>query len=242
MPFDLADFTLIDMLRCGRAIRRAADDCTTLEDAASAIVEYLYAELHNKDAVGQRPALVRFYKTKPFADLEPRLQQFAASHSGGIALSPETRCLTLLATAGQRPEWCDPRQSVGHQAIPLPSVNIVEQAPMIAQLIREMGMDIRDVVSPDPAVIPERERRTYDVFHVENAIGSPFIPVQAEFVKKYGIRSVVGFGGMLADGELFAVIVFASGHIPPGSAARFRNIALDVKATIHPFARPSTGL
>ncbi len=239
MPFDLASFSLIDMLQCGRGIRQSAADAASLDEAAAAIVEYLYEQLQNEGAVGQRPALVRFYKTRPFSDLDSRLQAFARDAAGGTVLIPETRCLTLVATAGQRPEWCDPRQSVAHQAIPLPSESIVEQAPMIAQLIRAMGFDIREVISPDPSLLEERSGKTYDVFHVEEALGSPYIPVQHDFVVKYGIRSVIGFGGLLPDGELFAVVVFARGPIPPDSAARFRNIALDVKATIHPFAFPT---
>ncbi|MGI9045000.1 MAG: hypothetical protein ACR2GK_12885 [Gemmatimonadaceae bacterium] len=238
MPFDLASFSLLDMLQCGKGIRSAAADTASIDEAASGIVGYLYSELRSESAAAQRPALVRFYKTQPFGSLEPRLKAFALSKMGAGKAQSDMRCLTLLATAGQEPEWCDPRLSVDHQAIPLPSESIVEDAPMIAQLIRELGMDIADVVSPDPALIPERAGRTYNVFHVPEALGSPYIPVQAEFVERYGIRSVIGFGGLLPDGELFAVVIFARGPIPADSASRFRNIALDVKAVIHPFARP----
>lgn len=238
MPFDLERFSLLDMLQCGKGIRAAAEDAESLGEAASGIVGYLYGELRSESAAAQRPALVRFYKTEPFGSLEPRLQAFALAKLGAAAAAPEMRCLTLLATAGREPEWCDPRQSVDHQAIPLPSESIVENAPMIAQLIRELGIAISDVVSPDPSFIREKARKTYNVFHIPEAAGSPYIPAQAEFVERYGISSVIGFGGLLPDGELFAIIIFARGPIPAESATRFRNIALDVKAVIHPFARP----
>ncbi|MGK2963584.1 MAG: hypothetical protein ACSLFK_15805 [Gemmatimonadaceae bacterium] len=238
MPFDLSTFSLLDTLQCGRGIRAAAAHAESIDEAASGIVGYLYSELRNESAAAQRPALVRFYKTQTFGSLEPRLKSFALSKLGRSTVQSDVRCLTLLATAGQEPEWCDPRQSVDHQAIPLPSESIVENAPMIAQLIRELGLAISDIVSPDPSLIPEKAGRTYNVFHVPEALGSPYIPAQAEFVERYGIRSVIGFGGLLPDGELFAVIIFARGPIPEDSASRFRNIALDVKAVIHPFARP----
>ena len=241
MPFDLASFSLVDMLQCGRGVRRAAFGATSLEEAAFKIVQYLYAELGHREVAGQRPALIRFYKTRPFGELDTRLKNFARQVASGSQLDETTRCLTLVATTGMEPEWCDATRSVGHQAIPLPSENIVEQAPMIAQLIREMGLAIREVIDPDPSLIHERSGKTYNVFHVEDAVGSPYIPVQDEFVMKYGIRSVIGFGGLLPDGELFAVIVFARGPIPKDSAERFRNIALDVKAIMHPFARPRLG-
>lgn len=237
MPFDLGDFTIVDMLQCGRGIRKSSSGAASLEEAANAIVGYLYNELENDGGAARRPALVRFYKTQRFADLNQPLRAFALAQMGAETAPPDMRCLTLLATNGQEPEWCDPRRSVNHQTIPLPSEGIVEQAPMIAQLIRELGLEISAVVSPDPALTNERAGKTYNVFHIVEADGSPFIPVQAEFVQRYGIRSVIGFGGLLADGEFFAVIVFARGRIPEHSAARFRNIALDVKATLHPFSR-----
>ncbi|HKR07914.1 MAG TPA: hypothetical protein VJS39_01880, partial [Gemmatimonadaceae bacterium] len=50
-----------------------------------------------------------------------------------------------------------------------------------------------------------------------------------------GIRSVLGFGGMLATGDLFAVILFSTVHVTPAVADRFKTIALDVKAAFSRF-------
>jgi hypothetical protein len=233
MNFDLSDFSLIDMLQCGRGIRRAASEAATVSEAAQAIVEYLYEECGHPHAA-RSCALIRFYKTYSLGDLEPRLQSFAKAQLSGIQPSSRMKCLTLVATIGQEPRWCDPRQSVGHQAIPLPSAQIVEGAPMIAQLIREMGLDISDVLAPGEKLIKESVGKSYNVFHVEQAEGSPYIPAQDDFVKRYGVRSVLGFGGLVGEGDFFAVIMFSRGPIPAASAARFRNIALDVKAVIHP--------
>ena len=234
MRFDLSDFSLVDMLQCGRGIRAAAAGAESVRDAAQSVVEFLYKECGHPNAA-RSCALVRFYKTFSFSALEPRLQSFAAKQLPGPP-PPLMKCLTLLASIGQEQAWNDPRQSVGHQTIPLPSAKIVEGAPMIAQLIREMGLDIADVITPDPAVLHDRVGKSYNVFHVEKALGSPFIPAQAEFVERYGVRSVLGFGGLLAGGDLFAVIMFSRGRIPAESALRFRSIALDVKAVIHPLA------
>jgi hypothetical protein len=54
-------------------------------------------------------------------------------------------------------------------------------------------------------------------------------------VKRYGIKSVLGFGGMLATGDLFAVILFATVHVSAAVADRFKTIALDVKAAFSRF-------
>jgi hypothetical protein len=136
-------------------------------------------------------------------------------------------------------EWCDTSKSAGHRAIPLPSVQIVERAPMIAELIRALGLDIADVLSPPVSLLRDIKGRTYNVFHVEHALGSAFIPAQEEFVIPFGIKSVIGFGGLLPSGEFFAVVLFSRVHVGAEPALRFKNVALDVKAILHPFASAS---
>jgi hypothetical protein len=103
---------------------------------------------------------------------------------------------------------------------------------MISQLIRELGADIDAVLAPSPGAGESAEGKTYNVFYVEEALGSPFIPAQEEFVRRYGIRSVVGFGGQLFSGSLYSVILFSRVPVPHASAQRFRNIALDLKVAI----------
>jgi hypothetical protein len=106
---------------------------------------------------------------------------------------------------------------------------------MIAQLIRQFGIEISDLVSQNPVALPSNDGKTYNVFHVPEALGSPSIPAQKEFVQKHGIRSVLGFGGVLRTGDLFAIIMFSRVSIPAESAQRFRTLALDVKSSFFPF-------
>ena len=102
---------------------------------------------------------------------------------------------------------------------------------MILRLIEDMGLDVNAVVAGSPE--PERgDLRSYDVFHVEEARGSPHIPAQRDFVEPYSIKSVVGFGGLLRSGELYAAMLFSRVRIPPTSAARFRTIALDLRSVL----------
>jgi hypothetical protein len=176
---------------------------------------------------------VRVYKTHRFGGLPDELKRFAkrALKSGGGDVQPfdDMRCLTLLATVGDEPSWNQRHLSKGHQAIPLPSPHMVERAPMIAQLVTAFGLELSDVVRPTADVVRKLEGKTYGVFHVEEAKGSEYIPAQAQFVERYGIRSVVGFGGSLLTGDLFAVILFTRTPISEAIADRFRTIALDTK-------------
>ena len=231
MSFSLQDFDLREMLRCGLDLRRACQGSSSMEEAAEAVVRYLYEQARDVGGTAEC-ALVRFYKTHPYGALPTELKRFAAKLAGEEAPRPDLRCLVLLASAGDEPGWNFRHTSAHHQAIPLPSAEIVEQAPMIAQLIRELGADLDSVIAPAPAGAPVGDGRTYDVFYVQEALGSPFIPAQEEFVRRHGIRSVVGFGGQLFNGSLYTVILFAKVPVPAASAKRFRNIALDLKVAV----------
>lgn len=230
---DVANFTVGAMLRAGIAVRRIVRGAESIEAAANCVIQYFYDHCVDSNTGERSCALVRFYKTHPYGALEPEQQLFAERLLGEQSTNDNMRCLALLATAGDEPEWNSRRESTSHQAIPLPSADIVRRAPMIARLIEELGLDIEAVVRGES--IPARigEARTYDVFHVEEAIGSPHIPAQREFVLRYGIESVVGFGGLLRSGELYTVILFSRVRIPKASAARFRAIALDVRSALY---------
>ena len=228
---DVTDFTVGAMLRAGIAVRRVGRGAESLEEAATAIVRYLYDACITP--AGERSCvMVRFYKTHSYGALEPALQRFAADQLGEERPTAGMRCLTLLATVGDEPEWNSRHESKGHRAIPMPSAERVRAAPMIVRLIEQLGVDLESLVTSIPERARGTESRTYDVFHVEEALGSPYIPAQAGFVSRYGIASVVGFGGLLRSGELFAVILFSRHRIPARSASRFRSIALDVRSSL----------
>jgi hypothetical protein len=234
VTYDLSRFDLGDMLKSSIRLREVTGGAPTLETSAQRVCRFMYDELRGPDT-GRACALVRCYKTHPFSGLEPDLQQFARKAMGAESPAPDMKCLTLMATVGETAAWNSRFLSQGHRAIPLPSAEIVQKAPMIAQLIKEFGLELSAVLRPSPEVVKELAGKRHGVFHVETATGSPYIPAQAEFVEKFGIKSVLGFGGVLATGDLFAVILFATVHVPPGSAERFRTLALDVKGAFSKF-------
>jgi hypothetical protein len=231
-PLDVTEFTVGAMLRSGIALRRAVRDCRSLETAAGTVARYLYEHCVDVKTGERTCPLVRFYKTHRYDSLEPELKAFVDAQLGGVLPDPQLRCLTLLGTAGEEPAWNSRHQSRGHRAIPLASAESIRGTPMIARLIEELGLDIDSVVRGREASVRATEARTYDVFHVEEALGSPFIPAQDEFVIPYAIRSVVGFGGVLRSGELFTVVIFSRAPIGVASANRFRTIALDIRSAL----------
>jgi two-component system NtrC family sensor kinase len=234
MTYDLTNFDLGAMLKCSLSLREAVAGAPTLEASAQRTCQFLYDHLHGPDTP-HACALVRCYKTHSFGALEPDLQSFARDIMGTEASRSTMKCLTLMATVGQLATWNSRHLSRKHRAIPLASPEIVEKAPMISQLIKELGVELSEVLQPSTNVVKELAGKRHGVFYVENALGSPYIPAQEEFVVRHGIQSVVGFGGMLFNGELFAVILFSTVHVSAASADRFRTIALDVKAAFSRF-------
>jgi len=72
------------------------------------------------------------------------------------------------------------------------------------------------------------------VFHVPVARGSAYIPAQEEFVIPCGVSSVLGFGGLLPSGNLFATIMFSKVPISEEVALLFRPLTLSAKIALLP--------
>ena len=237
MTYRLGSFGFNDVMSCRNRIRRLFEgDVRSMTEAAERAVRFFHDELVDDEGVPACP-LVRFFKTHLYSDLSPELQaETRRLEPAADSMSDRLRCLTLLATRGLEPDWNAPERSRGHRVIPLTSVEVVEQAPMISQLITEMGLDIGSVVKPSRALLLEKDIN-YNVFHVERAPGSPYIVAQDEFVKPYGIASVLGFGGLLSSGDMFAVILFSRVPISRDVADNFRIVGLNLKLAILPLVR-----
>ncbi len=238
--YDLANFGLGQMVASITALKRSTAGTQSMEEAAQKIVQYFYDYLIDGQTGEKACALVRFYKTHAHQDLDPSLQATADALLDGMAAVPMMKHLVLLATAGDKPEWNSRATSLNHKLIPLPSAAIVQQSPMIAQLITQLGLEIGSVINPDSSLLSNMADTRYNVFYVPQARGSAFIPAQQEFVIPNGIQSVIGFGGMLASGDLFAVVLFSKVPIPAEVAAIFRSLAIDTKGLIMSFPKAKT--
>jgi hypothetical protein len=181
-------------------------------------LNYLYNQLNAGD---DNPcALIRFFRTVAFSELTPELQSLARK---ALGRAPEglVNCLTLLASRGMLPEWNDRFASRHHQVIPLVSREMIKEAPMIAQLIKRLGIDLSQVVEPLPTLFLNPTEKKYNVLYVPEAKGSQTIVAQAGFVDVHKIRTVIGIGGLLPTGDMFAVMIFMRIFVPADTAQRF---------------------
>jgi hypothetical protein len=232
---DLTRFTLRDMTACGATLRKLGASAPDLRTVAERTVRHLYNHLRDGPTGDRACVLVRFFQTRRFDRLDPPLQEFALRHLGGSPPRPGMKCLVLVATAGDLPEWNSPDASAGHRAVPLPSPEIMTQLPMIAQMVKQFGLEGDHLLTPDPSLLLAAEQKTYNVFYVPEARGSPYVPAQEGFVVPHGVRSVLGFGGMWPTGQLFAVILFAKCPVSRETAELFKPLALSVKLAVLPF-------
>ena len=231
--YDLTAFSLKDMTTCGAALRRQGEGATSMEEVADRTVRYLYDQL--VDPAGDRAtALVRFFITRPYNELDETLQQHVNGFLNHPPDDPDLKCQTLLATVGDNPDWHSRHNSRYYKVHPL-SKEIVDINPMFGQVSEMFGIALDQAVDPDPGLLIDLEQRTYNIFHVPDAVNNFYIPDQAYFVRPYGIRSVLGFFGMLPSGNLFSVVLFAKVVIGREMTDYFRPLALNVKMAILPF-------
>lgn len=233
--YDLTRLTLQNVTDIGIALRSLGKGADSLETVAARSVQYFQQNFVDPTTGKSACALTRFFKTHPYGELPIDLQTQVQQLMDQEMVPPEVKCLTLLSTIGDRAQWCDRQASQGHQAIPLASEKAVSQIPMISQLIKGFGLDIGCVLAPEPEIITQLERQTCNVFYIPNAAGSPFIPAQSEFVEPFGIKSVMGFGGILPSGNLFAIILFSKVEIPAATAHLLKILPLSIKMAILPF-------
>jgi hypothetical protein len=236
VPFDTLDLARLRFagaVTVGQALRRCNVGVARQDQAAQRVVDYLYETFRDPETGLPSCALVRCFQTHPYVDL-PAGSKEAARLLGAEDFVSSLRCLALLASRGDEAAWNQPETSVNHRAIPLPTVAMVEQAPMIARLLSQMGIEAREVVGKK--LLLDAPKHAFNVFHVEMAQGSEYLPAQQTFVERYGIRSVVGMGGLLPSGEHFAVILFSKVTVSREVAELFRTLALSVKLAFLPYA------
>jgi two-component system, sensor histidine kinase and response regulator len=201
--YHLRSFNLGDMTACGAALRVLGTGATNLEDAADRLVRFLYNSFTLDRSEESACVLVRLFKTTPYGRLPPELRDLVVTKLGKIPDDPFLPCLTLLASASAIQGWDDPSGSSHYRVVPLGDPGDLAQLPMFSQLFHQLGVSLPHLTQRDHHLLLDSEEHLFNVFHVLHAEGSPYIPAQDEFVVPYGVRSVVGFGAPLPNGDIF---------------------------------------
>ena len=232
---DLGDFSLRDMAECAARVRRLGQGASSMEEAAGRIVTYLYDDLADHRSGQRACALVRFYKTHPYGLLDAGRRRFASPRAAGET-PPDARYLALLATAGDEPAWRSVAGSRGHQAIPLDTAENAARVPMVHCLMNQLGLGFRAAPSTSSSVTVAVDTHPSNGARTHGAASCSDVLIQEPFGSSHGVRSVLGFGGQLPAGDLFAVVLFTRVPIEAGARALFKTLALAVKVSLMAFA------
>jgi len=193
----------------------------SIEEAAQALATTLYNQF------AESAILARVFVTVPFAALPPPTQAFVQAMPGAAAaLTGTTPVLSLVGTQGQEADWNDRRKSKRHGAIPLISAEFVNSIPMIARLLRELGVPLDWIDSHDARRLVTTIGSSVGLFFVEDATramddrGRKVIPA-VDFVFPYGVKSVFGTGGAYSSGEMLVVVFFCRDRVARLTAELF---------------------
>jgi hypothetical protein len=185
----------------------------SFEAISQVVVEEIFKTFRQAD---DNPTfgLVRIYRLTKFDELTPALAQSVDTS--------RQKWITLMGTVGVEPAWCQRLSSQGHQAVPLGE----NQSPMVSAALYQLGLDIGIDVPISNIDLPMQQASFMTrYFHVEQALGSPYIPAQDGFVVPYGIQSVVGLGNGFMSGSLYILLAFSRLAINPTQAMNFAHAA-----------------
>jgi PAS domain S-box-containing protein len=204
-----------------------SEGASCLEEVAQTISELLHQLFRDSRTGEQQVVMARFFKSYPYQDLPPDLHTVAGRALEGISVPEDLRCLVLLGSAGLEPGWNSRHDSRNHKVTPLLGQEHLAKTPMLVALFESLGW------RPDGRGA-ENTDRACRVFLVEHALGHPSIPEQDSFVIPYGVRSVIGFGGVLGNGALFCIVLFTKVEVSRRVADMFRSLGLCAQLGIMP--------
>lgn len=181
----------------------------TFDQAAQTIVERIYQTFRTPQGDPIFALLRIFYLARP--DHVPNAWRVSAD--------PTDVSLSLAGSYGDEPAWCHPDQSRQHKVVLLSS----QATPMMLEAFRQLGIQPQLGAQGEPAqqIMSADLRR----FYVPEALGSAFIPDQEQFVKPYGIRSVVGVGSQFVSGNAYMLIGFSKQFIDDQQSLNFTALA-----------------
>jgi len=213
----------------------------SLEEAAQRFCDILYTTFE------ESTVLVRVFATVPFAGLPRTNRGFVERLVGARArdvLGPKTPVLSLLGTRGGVPRWNSRHLSEGHVGIPLASADFVDGIPMIASLVKQLGLAIDRAQDVETAIVTQSLGKIAGVFYVDDAATAVDskgrrVIAAAEFVQEHGVRTVFGFGGAYGlTGTFIVAVLFTRESVGRGQAERFMRLANQLKAsTMKPVTR-----
>ncbi len=228
------------LFKLNKSFEEKIGETDNLEEAAHFFVHDLYTLF--KDSI----QLIRLFITLPMGEIPTDIQIFANNLAKGagipVPLERDAKILTLLGTAGVAPEWNDRKQSKGHLGIPLISMAFVNAIPMMSALLEQLGFDL-GWIRGEKEIVARSIGSLGGTFYVSDASTTKdskerLIISSQDFVKKYNIHSVFGFGGGYSQATKFMVtIIFCKEYINQSRATMFQGLTNIFKLKTNPMIK-----
>ncbi len=195
-----------DLVKLALEIVRGCRAFGSHEEVSQYVARSLYQNLGTPGE--PECALVRIYRLTPVTHLPSELQ--------ALVEEDERYVMALTGTYGAIENWCDRRKSANHKVIPIKKVAVQGLIPMFENiLINGMRVDI-DRLYATGDVIASTAGIAGTLYVPDVAQSPQHVPAQKEFVIPYGIKSQIGFGGVMAGGgesiSLYTLFIFT--HVP----------------------------
>ena len=220
--------TLKNILEISDFCKDKCKGTSTVEEVSQVLMKTLYDIF--VDASGEKEfVLCRMFKSCFYMELPEGIKKYIQNNEGANEVLSQKQYLTLIGTYGVKKEWQARTTSRAHQAISLYDPRIIQEAPMMSALFKQIGFEMALSPKPDSSILISKQDKDFGVFVVEDAVGSKLIPHQMEFVEPFGITSAFGFGGMFSNSNIFAVIVFSKKRISIEKAKTFFCLAPSFK-------------
>jgi hypothetical protein len=214
-------------------VKAAVGGWGTLEEAAQVLADLFFGRF------AESTVLVRVFATVPFAELPEANRRFVLdlTEAKGVSalLEDTTIVLSLMGTHGVLAEWNSRHSSRGHVGIPLFSPAFVDEIPMIARLLKELGVSVEGLGAARSSIITRTLGSLNGIFYVadartaEDEQGRRIIAAQ-DFVERHGVATVFGFGGaFLRERSFAAMVVFARETVPRETAEQLSPLASALK-------------
>lgn len=211
---DFVNSTAEDYSQFARYLWLESQNFSSHEQTSRFIVESLFQEFTTPEG-DPLLALARIFRWTPVDELPDDLR--------AICPPGEKSVMALTGTCGLEDAWWDRRKSANHRVIPVGKIASHGQLPMFEDILAQMGIDLPYLrETGDLGVMSGRHYQ--GVFYIQDASSSPAILDQRNFVKPYGIKSLLGFGGFIAHPNhesMYLLSVFTRQTVTPAVAQDF---------------------
>jgi hypothetical protein len=184
-----------------RIITQYGENEPSYEAAAQDMLYEIYHEFVD-DQQAPLFALLRTFRLCQHANLPPEARRTLLPSWG-------EHWLALVATIGQDAAWNDREKSEHHGVIPAGDFSSPMLKAAFEQINLEPGESKASIPASEHMVMLQEAISPIHYFYVEKALDNPYIVEQDDFVKPYGIQSVLGIGCPFVSGSFHMTLFFS---------------------------------